>query len=104
MSSSYLIIYFITKNLQNKLGENYVKMNSRRYFVISEIFSGIKDVKLNSLEKFSIDRFYKPSLSYAKDIALSLTLSSFPKFFVEALAFGGIILFFDFHDAKWYKH
>ena len=87
----YSFIYFITKSKQTELGKLYVKSNSNRYFLVSEIFSGIKEIKLNYLENKAVNIFKKPSLSYAQGISTSMTLSVIPRYIIEAICFGAIV-------------
>lgn len=90
---SYFIIYFITKNKQSELGKIYVKSNSERYFLVSEIFTGIKEIKLSHIENKAIAKFEKSSYRYAHGISTSMTLSVIPRYVIEAVSFGAIVVF-----------
>ena len=90
---SYVVIYFITKNRQSELGKIYVKSNSERYFLVSEIFTGIKEIKLSHIENKAIAKFEKPSHRYANGISTSMTLSVIPRYIIEAVSFGAIVVF-----------
>jgi ABC-type multidrug transport system fused ATPase/permease subunit len=88
----YLIIIFITKKILFRLGTERMKANTDRYKAISDAFNGIKDVKINSLEKFFLDIYSKPAKTFVKNQSMFMAISVLPRFLLEAIAFGGIIL------------
>jgi ATP-binding cassette, subfamily B, bacterial PglK len=91
LGSAYGVMYLLTRPLQMHLGEKHVTSNQDRYYIASEVFAGIKDIKLKGLEEISIRRYSAPSLTYSHGIALSMSLSQVPRFFLETIAFGGVI-------------
>jgi len=92
LGGAYGIIYALSRGLQARLGRKQVAANHARYFVASEVFAGVKDVKLKGLEEISVDRFALPSAEFGQGQAISLTLSQTPRFFLEVIAFGGVLL------------
>lgn len=91
LGGAYLITYKLTRSLHVRLGERHIVANHGRYYVASEVFSGVKEIKLKGLETVSVDRYVTPSLAYARGIALTMTLSQAPRFLLEAIAFGGVL-------------
>ncbi len=89
---AYGAIYAMTHPLQARLGKKHIAANHGRYYIASELFAGIKDIKVKGLEAMSVDRYTAPSLIYARGLALSMTLSQVPRFFLEAVAFGGVLV------------
>jgi ABC-type multidrug transport system fused ATPase/permease subunit len=59
---------------------------------VSEAFSAAKEVKIGSLESAYIKRFDEPAELYAKHQSASLAIVSLPRFALEAIAFGGMML------------
>lgn len=90
--SSYAFIYLFIRKLLNDIGKKRVKFNEQRYSVVNESFGGIKEVKFNSLENFYSEKFSNSAEKFSKFHALGGTLWQIPRYFVEAIAFGGIIL------------
>jgi ATP-binding cassette, subfamily B, bacterial PglK len=88
----YGAIYGATRLYLSRSGQERFKANRERYHVSSEAFSGIKEVKLGGLETAYVERFAEPSLHYAQLQAASRTLASVPRYGLEVLAFGGILL------------
>jgi len=90
---SYLIIYkFIRVYLKN-IGEERLKVNQLRFTSINEVFGAGKEVKLRGLETNYIDKFSKTSRIFAKHQATVKVLAQLPRFSIEGIGFGGMILF-----------
>jgi ABC-type multidrug transport system fused ATPase/permease subunit len=90
--SSYGIIFYLVRNRLNKKGEERLKNNQLRFTAVSEAFSAIKEVKVGELEETYINNFSKPSQIFAQTTASAKVISLLPRFILEAITFGGIIL------------
>jgi len=88
----YLLVYFAIRGYLDKTGRLRVESNSERFLMASEAFGGIKSIKLRGCESFYMDRFSSASGRFARIYAGHQTLTQAPKFIVEAIAFGGVIL------------
>jgi len=88
----YSLIFYLVKT---KLGENGQKLTVHqniRIRTMNEGFGGIKDILLmNRSEEFR-KRFRDSSLIYGQAIGTQQTLSEIPKYWVELLAFGTMVL------------
>lgn len=91
LTASYLIIYGSVRNYLAVKGRERAKANAVKYKVVSEVFGGIKDVKILNKEHVFIEEFSGPSREYAVNDAVSDVVSEFPKYIMETVAFGGII-------------
>ena len=89
---AYVAIYFAIKNRIDVYGQKRVKTNSDRYQVVSEAFGGIKEVKLLGKEKAFLDQYKTPSKWYSRFQARYRIVRLAPRYLLEAVAFGGIIL------------
>lgn len=90
---AYFFIYLsISKKLRQR-GKLRFLANKKRFQVVSEAFGGIKEIKMMQREHY----FYKEYLTASRDNVIHLSWNSvvgqLPKFFLEAIAFGGIIIF-----------
>ena len=92
LATCYAIIFFVLKKLVSRIGAERLRDNELRFNVISEAFGASKEVKFSGLEKFYIDRFKIPAKNYAKNLALVQIISQLPRHFLEAIAFGGMII------------
>jgi ATP-binding cassette, subfamily B, bacterial PglK len=76
----------------NALGQARIQANQERYIVVSEAFGAVKDVKSGGLESIFIERFAKPAETYAKGQATAQIITQMPRFLLEAIAFGGMLI------------
>jgi ATP-binding cassette, subfamily B, bacterial PglK len=91
LSFIYALTYFFLRKLLINLGDDRVLANKERYKIVQEGFSGIKDIKVFGLENILLSRFESPSLRYAKHTATQHIIGKLPRFFMEILAFGGML-------------
>lgn len=92
LGGSYALIYFIIRKYLNRIGDARLKNNELRFKIVTEVFSAVKEVKLGGLEKTYIKGFDGPSKIFARSHAYSRVIGQLPKFLLEAIAFGGILL------------
>jgi ABC-type bacteriocin/lantibiotic exporter with double-glycine peptidase domain len=92
LGGAYLIIFYIVRKYLNRAGEERVLNNQLRFIAISEMFGAIKEVKVGGLEETYIKSFSNAAQIFARTQASSLIISQLPRFILEAVAFGGILL------------
>lgn len=90
---SYVTIFVLVKRLLSRLGERRVDANVQRYKIASEALGGIKDVKLLGLERAFLRRFRPSAEAFASTQAAGRIISQVPRFALEAVAFGGMLIF-----------
>ena len=86
-----LILYFLRKYL-NRIGKERLKNNQLRFISISEAFGAAKEVKVGGLEKNYIKKFSNSAEIYARTLASALVTAQLPRFILEAIGFGGVLL------------
>ena len=92
LGTSYLItFYFVRKKLKN-IGEEKLINNRLRYTSISDAFGAVKEVKIGGLEEIYTKNFSKYAEIYARSLATSQVIAQLPRYILEAIAFGGILL------------
>ncbi len=92
MGFAYGIIYLLTRNLVVKFGKQRLKASKLLFVNITEAFGAIKEIKVGGSEKNFVNRFSEPAKNLAKSQALIGLISTLPRFVLEVIAFGGIIL------------
>ncbi|HOV37543.1 MAG TPA: ABC transporter ATP-binding protein [Spirochaetales bacterium] len=92
LSTSYALIYVLIRRKLSKLSAERVIANRMRFKALSEAFGGIKDVKLLGLETLFMEEYVKPSKQFVRNEAISDVLGDLPKYALETIAFGGILL------------
>ena len=89
---SYILIFFLVKNFLRNFGSERLRANKNRFASLQEVFSSIKNVKIKGLEKFYVDRFAKPAKIYAKNQSLAGVVGLIPRYFIEGISFGAMII------------
>jgi ABC-type multidrug transport system fused ATPase/permease subunit len=92
LASMYSLIFKVMSKTLNRLGRDSLAANTKRFVAVSEAFSAAKEVKIGGLESAYIKRFDGPAELYAKHQSASLAIVSLPRFALEAIAFGGMML------------
>ena len=64
----------------------------KKHRIINEAFYGIKELKVGGLEKVYYELFSNPAETFAKTNAKLQVLMQIPRYGIEAVCFGGIIL------------
>ena len=97
---SYAAIFVLVSGLLKRLGQARINANNERYTAVSEAFSAVKEVKVRGLEQVYIQRFAKPAEIFAKGQATARVIAQLPRFALEGIAFGGMLLLILFLMAK----
>jgi ABC-type multidrug transport system fused ATPase/permease subunit len=92
LGGAYLIIYVIVYKYIESLGNKRLINNRLRFAAVSESFGAIKEVKLGRLEETYIKIFSKSAKLFAYAQASFNVIAQLPRFILEAIAFGGILL------------
>lgn len=89
---SYLLIYIMMNQKLKNIGNNNTKRNKERAIILLEAFGAIKEVKMGGLEQTFIKRYDYPAVIYAKGYSLATIISQIPRFAMEGLGFGSMLL------------
>ena len=92
LGGSYGLIYFGIRRLLTRIGEQRVHANRERYQAANEAMGGIKDVKMLGLEAAYLQRFRQPAGVFARAQALASIMGQIPRYVLEAVAFGGMLI------------
>lgn len=90
--SVYALIFFFIKKFILNIGKQRSLNNEIRFKVVREAFDALKEIKVRSLEENYIQNFSISSMQYAGSIAFSQIIAIMPRFILEIIAFGSIIL------------
>jgi len=89
---AYAGIFTIMSDWLKRLGQARIEANKERFTAVIEAFGAAKEVKVGGLEQTYIQRFAKPAEIYAKGQATAQIIAQLPRFALEAIAFGGMLL------------
>ncbi len=97
VSSFYFIVYLSIRKKLNKIGKKNFSDNDLKFRALLEAFAASKEVKLGGLENIFINRFTKPAKNMAYNQALIDIISQLPRYTLEVISFGGLILIILFY-------
>ena len=92
ISFTYGVIFFFLRSYLKQIGKERLKNNQSRFMSVSEAFGAAKEIKVGGLEQIYIRRFSDAAKNFARYTALSQAISQLPRFILEAIAFGGVML------------
>jgi ATP-binding cassette, subfamily B, bacterial PglK len=92
LTVSYGLVYIFVRKFLKYIGEKSLKNNKLRFKAVSEAFGAIKEIKIGGLENKYVVNFSNSAKIFAKSQAASIITSQIPRFVLEAIAFGGILL------------
>jgi len=88
----YLLIYKFIKNFIVLQGKRRTEAHELRFKAISEVIGGIKEVKLMQKEEIFLKNFETPSKIFSDATAKNNIYPMIPRYFMEILALGGLVL------------
>lgn len=89
---SYSLIFVLVQRKLKRIGSERLNANSHRFTAAAEALVGIKDVKLLGREEHFLKRFDRPSGLFSRHQATSQVIAQLPRYGIETVAFGGMIL------------
>ncbi len=92
LGGAYIFIFKLVKPRLSTGGKIRFKTNAERYKVINEAFGDIKLLKLTGSENFFLNSYSKPSIDFARAHAVNKVIGEIPRYIMEIIAFGGIII------------
>jgi ABC-type multidrug transport system fused ATPase/permease subunit len=92
LSGAYLIIFYFVSKFLNRSGSIRLKNNQIRFTTVNEAFGAAKEVKIGGLEKIYIKKFSDSAQIFARISASKMAIAALPRYILEAIAFGGILL------------
>ena len=90
--TSYSIIHLMTREYLVNIGNERFLANEKRFGIVSSAFGAIKEIKIGRLEENFIKLFKKPARSFSLNQASLQILGLLPRYGLEAIGFGGMIL------------
>ena len=92
LGSVYIVIYLVIKRRLANVGEAAMEGNKARFQAVAEVFAALRELRLYGRVSNFVQRFDAPALAYANAHAAALCIGQMPKFILEPLAFGSVIL------------
>jgi ABC-type multidrug transport system fused ATPase/permease subunit len=92
LGCSYSLVYKYLRSFLGSIGKGRVAANQNRFISTNEAFGGIKEVKFANLESVYIKKFSEAAEIFARSQSLAQVIERIPRFVLEAIAFGGMLI------------
>jgi ABC-type multidrug transport system fused ATPase/permease subunit len=92
LGGAYALIYVALRSYLTRIGAERVRANRERFRAVQETFGSIKDVKVFGLEGTLLQLFDSSARGFAEREATQKVAEQMPRFALEILAFGGLLL------------
>ena len=93
LSGAFALIYHFAGRWLSRVGEDRLRATEERMRITQEAMLGIKVIKLRNLEGEILSRFRGPSNRIARHQATIHLISDLPHYAMEAVCFGGMLVF-----------
>ncbi len=88
---AYAWVYIGFRHRLSTIGARRVAANHLRFKTLSEVLSGIKEVRMTGREQYFIDSFTEALRRYTRQMIASGLIAQLPSYLIESLAIGGIL-------------
>lgn len=92
LGAAYLGIFATIRKIVTRNSARRVAADQARYTIAREALGGIKDVRILGKEDSYLSHFRIPSIEVSRMQAANQVLGQLPKYLVEAVGFGGMLL------------
>ena len=92
LGGAYGIFFYFIRDYLNRIGKIRLKFNLMRFKLVGEAFSASKEIKVGGLEETYVKHFSNAARNTALTQASAGAVNLLPRFFLEAIAFGSILL------------
>jgi ABC-type multidrug transport system fused ATPase/permease subunit len=89
---AYSAVFFVSSRAERRLGRQFNQLNLERQRVAQETLGGVKELQVLGREAHAIALFEALSVSTASAEASNREIAQLPRYILETLAFGGILL------------
>lgn len=92
LGGAYTAIYAGVRRKLGDISRIHTESKEQRYRITSEALGGIKEIKLQGCENVFLDSYEKPAKEFAMHEAAGQIIADLPRYALEVIAFGGIVL------------
>ncbi len=89
---AYSLIYKFSRRFVLRIGQERLTANQWRFKAVNEAFGAVKEIKVGGHEQTYIERFSDQAKILAKHQASFSVINQLPRFGLEAVAFGGMMV------------
>lgn len=92
MGGGYGLVYLVVRRRMARIGSERMGANLQRYKMVDEGLGGLKELRLLQRTSWTMRRYRKAADTLTATLAKQSVLSTLPRYFIEVLGFGGMLL------------
>ena len=92
LAGAYVLVFISKRRMVVSIGEERVKYNQIRFRSLADLMGGIKEIQLYDARPYFFERFKDASEYLAEIVPRVRLVLHAPRYLVETLAYGGILL------------
>jgi ABC-type multidrug transport system fused ATPase/permease subunit len=92
LGGAYIIIFYVIRKYLKKIGGESLRNNELRFKAVIEAFGAAKEIKVGGLEKIYVNFFSDSAKIFALTNASLSVFKQLPRYILEGIAFGGVLL------------
>lgn len=92
LGGAYIFVYFFMRDHLSRIGRNQVAANTMKFRISGDALSSIKELKVLGREINFVEKFAIPALLHSQCNISAGMISQLPRYILEIIAFGGILL------------
>jgi ABC-type bacteriocin/lantibiotic exporter with double-glycine peptidase domain len=92
LGGGYVATFVFVRRRLSSAGNRRIVSNENRFRAVGEAIGGIKEIQVLGRSEEFIDRYRVPAQEYARATALQNIIADIPRYAIEVLAFGSIMI------------
>ena len=92
IGSGYVISFLLLKNSLARAGSRRTESNEQRFKAAAEALGGLKEIQILGYQQEFVSRYSRPTGIYAKATAHQNLVTELPRYIIEVLAFGTLLI------------
>ena len=92
LGGGYIVVVRLVRRTLYSSGKRRILANENRFKAANEAIGGIKEIQVLGRNQEFIERYRAPAVEYARSYALQNIISEVPKYTIEVLAFGSVLI------------
>jgi ABC-type multidrug transport system fused ATPase/permease subunit len=92
IGGGYGLVYLVVRRRMARIGRERMDANLQRYKMVDEGLGGLKELRLLQRTSWMMRRYKKAADTLTASLAERSVLDTLPRYFIEVLGFGGMLL------------
>jgi ABC-type multidrug transport system fused ATPase/permease subunit len=92
IGGGYGLVYLVVRRRMARIGRERMDANLQRYKMVDEGLGGLKELRLLQRTSWTMRRYKKAAGTLTASLAEKSVLDTLPRYFIEVLGFGGMLL------------